>query len=37
MFDNEYISEEEVNKLFINNIDIYGMKDDNNLNTSKIL
>ena len=33
MFDNEYISEEEVNKLFINNIDIYGMKDDNNLNT----
>lgn len=33
MYDNEYISEEEVNKLFINDINIYGKKDENNLNT----
>ena len=33
MYDNEYITEEEVNKLFINNIDIYGKRNENNLNT----
>ena len=33
MYDNEYITEEEVNKLFINDINIYGKKDENNLNT----
>lgn len=33
MYENEYISEEELNTLFINKIDIYGKKSENNLNT----
>ena len=33
MYDNEYITKEEVNKLFINDVSIYGKKDENNLNT----
>ena len=33
MYDNDYITEEEVNKLFINDVSIYGKKDENNLNT----
>lgn len=33
MYENEYISEEELNTLFINEIDIYGKKSENNLNT----
>ena len=33
MCDNDYITEEEVNKLFINDVSIYGKKDENNLNT----
>ena len=33
MYKNEYISEEELNMLFINEIDIYGKKSENNLNT----
>ena len=33
MYDNDFITEEEVNKLFINDINIYGKKDENNLNT----
>ena len=33
MYENEYISEEELNTMFINEIDIYGKKSENNLNT----
>ena len=33
MYENEYINEEVLNTLFINEIDIYGKKSENNLNT----